>query len=172
MKCSKCDAQNSEGRKFCAECGSNLGWKCPKCGFGNEAGERFCGECGLKFSEELSDPSSVNVPKLEDLQAQLQSLIPNELAQKYLTAEQRITRENRPITALFADISGFTPLSNNKSSEEMFQLVQDCFKELVGIVARYEGRISGFRGGGLLGLFGAPIIHLSWCVPRRNGYQV
>jgi len=86
-------------------------------------------------------------------------MIPDELAQKYMTAEQQATGENRPITALFADISGFTPLSATKSSEAMFQLVQDCFKQLVGIVARYEGSISGFRGDGLLALFGAPILH-------------
>jgi class 3 adenylate cyclase/tetratricopeptide (TPR) repeat protein len=60
---------------------------------------------------------------------------------------------------LFADISGFTILSQKQSSEAMFQLVQDCFKELVSIVADYEGRISGFRGDGLLALFGAPILH-------------
>jgi hypothetical protein len=93
------------------------------------------------------------------MHSQLQSLIPEELAQKYATAEPQAAGENRPITALFADISGFTPLSSTQSSETMLQLVQDCFKELVGIVARYEGIISGFRGDGLLALFGAPILH-------------
>lgn len=29
----------------------------------------------------------------------------------------------------------------------------------MGVVARYEGSISGFRGDGLLALFGAPILH-------------
>ena len=38
-------------------------------------------------------------------------------------------------------------------------MVQDCFKQLVSIVAKYEGSISGFRGDGLLALFGAPILH-------------
>jgi class 3 adenylate cyclase/tetratricopeptide (TPR) repeat protein len=115
----------------------------------------FCDNCGIKFD----NADQVAIPKLEDMHAQLQSMIPDELAQKYMTAEQQATGENRPITALFADISGFTPLSATKSSEAMFQLVQDCFKQLVGIVARYEGSISGFRGDGLLALFGAPILH-------------
>ena len=36
MKCSKCSAENREGRKFCAQCGAKLGWICPQCGFENE----------------------------------------------------------------------------------------------------------------------------------------
>ena len=158
MKCPKCQHDNREGRKFCAKCGEKMGWLCPKCGFENEADELFCGECGTKFNETIA-PAVASIPKLEDLHAQLQSLIPDELAQKYMAAEQQAAGENRPITALFADISGFTPLSATKSSEYMFQLMQECFKQLVGIVARYEGRISGFRGDGLLALFGAPILH-------------
>ena len=94
-----------------------------------------------------------------DMQEQLQEFIPDALAQKYLAAEQQATGENRLITALFADISGFTPLSAAQSSETIFQMVQDCFKQLVSIVANYEGSISGFRGDGLLALFGAPILH-------------
>ena len=120
-------------------------------------------ECGARVGavEEAKEAAPTNdiVPKLEDMHAQLQSLIPDALAQKYLTAEQQATGENRLITALFADISGFTALSAAQSSEAIFQLVQDCFKQLVSIVASYEGSISGFRGDGLLALFGAPILH-------------
>ena len=164
MKCGKCGAENREGRMFCAQCGAKLGWSCPRCGFDNEADERFCGGCGYSLekgdTEKPSDQSPrAAVPRLEDMHEQLQSLIPDALAQKYLAAEQQAAGENRPITALFADISGFTPLSNTQSSETMFQLVQDCFKRLVSIVADYEGSISGFRGDGLLALFGAPILH-------------
>ena len=51
MKCPKCDTENREGRKFCAECGAKLGWKCSECGFENEADERFCGGCGTRLVE-------------------------------------------------------------------------------------------------------------------------
>jgi len=132
---------------------------CPSCGSEVGASAKFCGECGARLAESVSPAIEVTIPKLEDMHTQLQSMIPEELAQKYLSAEQQTTGENRPITALFADISGFTPLSNSQSSETIFQLVQDCFKQLVGVVARYEGSISGFRGDGLLALFGAPILH-------------
>src|SRR6516225_7225429 len=32
MRCSKCGADNREGRKFCTQCGSALATKCLRCG--------------------------------------------------------------------------------------------------------------------------------------------
>ena len=84
---------------------------------------------------------------------------PDELSKEYIIAEEQSTGENRLITALFANIHGFTTLSDTQSPEVIFQLMQDYFRELVGIVASYEGSISGFRGDGLLALFGAPVLH-------------
>jgi len=159
MKCLECQHENREGAKFCEECGEKLQPICPTCGSELRLQAKFCDECGTKLVEMSSIPNEVAVPKLEDLNAQLQSLIPDVLAQKYLVAKQQATGENRLITVLFADISGFTELSAAQSSEAIFQLVQDCFKQLVSIVASYEGSISGFRGDGLLALFGAPILH-------------
>ncbi|MCX5748628.1 MAG: AAA family ATPase [Candidatus Saganbacteria bacterium] len=158
MRCPKCRHENRDEAKFCEECGEKLQHKCPNCGAELRPNAKFCDECGTKVSEQSSAKTTA-IPKLEDMHAQLQSLIPDALAQKYLSATQQAIGENRPITALFADISGFTPLSASQSSESVFQLVQECFKQLVSIVASYEGSISGFRGDGLLALFGAPILH-------------
>jgi len=38
MKCARCQAENREGRRFCAECGAPLSLACPACGFANEPG--------------------------------------------------------------------------------------------------------------------------------------
>ena len=161
MKCPNCQTENREGRKFCGQCGAKLSWKCPDCGFDNEADDKFCGGCGKMFGDAAvpSIQQTTPTPKLEDMHARLQSVIPQSLAEKYTAALQADSRENRPVTALFADISGFTPLSTKLSSEAVFQLVEECFNTLVNIVAGYEGKISGFRGDGLLALFGAPILH-------------
>jgi len=161
MKCPNCQTENREGRKFCGQCGAKLGWKCPDCGFDNEADDKFCGGCGKMFGDAAapSTQQTTPAPKLEDMHARLQSVIPQSLAEKYTAALQADSRENRPVTALFADISGFTPLSTTLSSEAVFQLVEECFNNLVNIVAEYKGKISGFRGDGLLALFGAPILH-------------
>ena len=160
MICPKCQHENPKEALFCMKCGTKLERKCPRCGADYPEEAAFCMKCGTKLTEEaVPTPTEVVFPKLEDMHAQLQSLIPDALAQKYLTAEQQASGENRLVTALFADISGFTQLSASQSSEAIFQLVQDCFKQLVSVVAQYEGNISGFRGDGLLALFGAPILH-------------
>jgi len=45
MKCPRCQAENREGRRLCAECGTSLAVACSSCGFSNEPGEKFCGGC-------------------------------------------------------------------------------------------------------------------------------
>ena len=158
MECSKCHHENREEARFCEKCGTKLQPVCPECGNELRSQAVFCDKCGARIAGAVSTPTQTTAPTLEDMHTQSQNWIPDKLAQKYLASEQQATGENRPITALFADISGFTPLSNTQSSETIFQLVQSCFKQLVGIVASYEGSISGFRGDGLLALFGLFVI--------------
>jgi hypothetical protein len=50
MRCSKCAAENREGRKFCAECGAPLSARCASCGAENDPAEKFCGECGVALA--------------------------------------------------------------------------------------------------------------------------
>jgi len=159
MKCTKCGHEASAGDVFCSRCGTKLETVCPECGNKTKEGDLFCSKCGTRLGESQSSTTEAGIPKLEDMHSQLQNLIPGALAEKYLSAEQQAAEGNRPIAALFADISGFSTMSHSHSSEAMHQLVQECFRELVSVVAGYEGSISGFRGDGLLALFGAPILH-------------
>ena len=172
MKCLKCNFENPQTAKFCMECGTELENVCPKCGTKLPETAKFCMACGAKLGtvEETENVTSVRIsgtflreggelPKLEDLNKQVNDLVPNEFLQNNLANALQATGENRLVTALFADISGFTKLSATQSSETIFQLIQNCFKQLVDIVANYDGIISGFRGDGLLALFGAPIMH-------------
>ena len=46
IRCPSCGNANRPARRYCAECGSQLGEACPACGTRNDAGERFCGSCG------------------------------------------------------------------------------------------------------------------------------
>ncbi|MDD2503793.1 MAG: zinc ribbon domain-containing protein [Clostridia bacterium] len=49
LTCPSCGNINSEGVKFCQECGTKLGvLKCSKCSAILTPGTRFCGECGTK----------------------------------------------------------------------------------------------------------------------------
>jgi tetratricopeptide (TPR) repeat protein len=48
MKCAKCQTDNSDGVKFCGECGQPLRAEliCPSCGHKNPSNVKFCHECG------------------------------------------------------------------------------------------------------------------------------
>lgn len=155
MKCPKCQHENRDGAKFCEECGEKLQSVCPKCGAELRPYAKFCDECGEKIGSTPTTTQETHIPKLEDLHTQLKSLSTE--AQSIFSSDELASAENRPITALFADISGFTALSATQSSENIFQMVQNCFRELGGIIKTYDGIISGYRGDGFLALFGVPL---------------
>ena len=67
--------------------------------------------------------------------------------------------ERKLVTIVFADISGFTALSEKKDPEEVREMMNACFQSLVPIVQKYEGTIDKFIGDEIMALFGAPIAH-------------
>ena len=60
------------------------------------------------------------------------------------------------ITVMFADIRGFTSLSETRKAEEVSQLLNEYFTELEPIINRYNGVINKFIGDALLVVFGDP----------------
>ncbi|MFA5111217.1 MAG: adenylate/guanylate cyclase domain-containing protein, partial [Desulfobaccales bacterium] len=95
-------------------------------------------------------------PSPEALLAQLQSYVPQQLADKTRAAGQ-IEGERRQVTVVFADISGFTALSERLDAEDVAGLVNDCLKELALAVYQYEGMVDKFIGDCIMAVFGAPI---------------
>jgi class 3 adenylate cyclase len=64
--------------------------------------------------------------------------------------------ERRQATILFADISGFTSLSEKLDPEEVTVLMGECFAIIGRIVAEHGGVIDKFIGDCVMALFGAP----------------
>ncbi len=67
--------------------------------------------------------------------------------------------ERKQVTVMFADISGFTPLSETLDPETVRDLVNGCFERLVPIIEHYDGTVDKFMGDSVMVLFGAPIAH-------------
>lgn len=67
--------------------------------------------------------------------------------------------ERRFVTVLFADLSGFTALSETRDPEAVRELINACFDHLVPIIEKYQGVVDQFIGDGLVALFGAPLAH-------------
>ena len=134
MRCPSCNLDNREGRKFCAGCGTALGWACPACGYANAAGEGFCGGCGKAEAK-----ATGSVPRAEP--------------------GSEAAGERRQVTILFADLSGFTALSSQLDAEDLRQLVEAFYAKVEGVIARYGGTVDKHIGDAVMALFGAPTAH-------------
>ena len=63
------------------------------------------------------------------------------------------------MTALFADISGFTALGGEIDPETLTEIVDRIVTVLSEVVGRYEGYVDKYAGDALLAFFGAPTSH-------------
>lgn len=82
-----------------------------------------------------------------------------DLAERLRRAGLEAAGQRRHVTVLFADISGFTALSERIDSEDLYNLVQDYIRLLANNVYKYEGVVDKITGDGIMALFGAPISH-------------
>ena len=152
MRCSKCGADNREGRKFCTQCGSALAAKCPRCGAAIDRAEKFCGECGAA----LGTPPAAT--RTDEPQIRLADA----------SAPENLEGERKTVTALFADIRGSTELMEELDPEEARRIVDPALKLMVDAVRRYDGYIPQSTGDGIFAVFGAPVAHEDH--PRRALY--
>ncbi len=130
MTCIHCGAENELGRKFCMECGQRLASACPTCGTANTAGAKFCGECGSTLAE---------APPVAE------------------PAGQAPATERRLVTVLFADLVGFTTLSEARDPEDVRSLLDRYFDTCREVIGRYGGTIEKFIGDAVMAVWGTPV---------------
>jgi adenylate cyclase len=65
--------------------------------------------------------------------------------------------ERRRITVLFADIRGFTTLSEGMTPEDVVEMLNKFFDRMVEVLTRHKGTIDKFLGDGIMVIFGAPL---------------
>jgi len=64
--------------------------------------------------------------------------------------------ERRQVTVLFADMVGFTSISERLGEEATFALIQPIYELMAGVVKEQGGSVKDFTGDGIMALFGAP----------------
>jgi len=128
--CGNCGAQNPEGQKFCGECGSGLAAICSSCGATSPPGQKFCGECGLPLAVvPAAAPPAGPAPA---------------------TAERRL------VSVLFADLVGFTTLSESRDPEEVRELLSRYFDTCRRLIGVYGGTVEKFIGDAVMAVWGTP----------------
>ena len=67
--------------------------------------------------------------------------------------------DRRSATVLFADLSGFTAISERLDPEDVRALQMDLFDALRGVVERFDAFVEKFVGDAVMAVFGAPVAH-------------
>jgi class 3 adenylate cyclase/tetratricopeptide (TPR) repeat protein len=67
--------------------------------------------------------------------------------------------ERRIVTVVFADLVGYTALSEHLDPERVKRLIDASFERLIADITAFGGRVDKVLGDGILALFGAPIAH-------------
>ena len=154
--------------KFCGECGARLQALCPACKAVNPPTNKFCGECGQPLAPGAPAPAAApelpTAPAVASAPAPAryaspESYTPKHLAEKILTSKGAMEGERKLVTVMFADVSGFTAMSDKLDPEDVHAIMDRAFEVILNAVHRYEGTINQFLGDGVMALFGAPIAH-------------
>ena len=64
--------------------------------------------------------------------------------------------ERKVVSVLFADIAGFTAMSERLDSETTIEILNGLFDRLVPVIERYGGTVDKFIGDEIMAVFGAP----------------
>src|SRR3954468_17256168 len=130
--CQSCGTENPPAARFCMACGAQLERRCGNCGTAAPPEARFCMECG----------------------SELAGAAPARPAPSATPPEER-----RQVTVLFADLSGYTAVSEAMDPERVKALVDSALRRLAREVERFGGSVDKFIGDNVMALFGAPVAH-------------
>jgi class 3 adenylate cyclase len=89
---------------------------------------------------------------------ELKRFLPHQVAEGLLAGQLSPTDgfERRKLTLLFADMVGFTDLSDTLDPEELADVLNEYLREMTAVAIAHGGNLDNYIGDGLMVLFGAP----------------
>ena len=91
------------------------------------------------------------------LGALLAGAVETEVAHEAATVERASEAERRRVTVLFADITGFTRMSERLPPAETYRAVGGCLQILHEVAAKHGGSVDKYLGDCIMAVFGVPI---------------
>jgi adenylate cyclase len=92
---------------------------------------------------------------LEQLQLSFERFAPGEVVERIIARGVSTSAERKEVTVLFADIVGFTALSENLDPGVLVDVLNGYFERMSRVISEHRGHVSKFIGDGILALFGA-----------------
>jgi adenylate cyclase len=93
--------------------------------------------------------------ELERLERAFARFAPMELVERVIASGVPTTGERKEVTVLFADLVGFTPLSESVDPSVLVGILNGYFERMSRAITAHQGHISTLIGDGILALFGA-----------------
>ena len=154
MICSSCGAENRAGQRFCGDCGTVLGRTCSSCNAAVHAGQKFCGECGARVDDgSAGSTGSTTAASSGGPRAAGATMSPGRPSGTGAEVERRL------VTVLFADLVGFTTISEGRDAEAVRDLLSRYFEIASEVVERYGGTVEKFIGDAVMAVWGTPVTH-------------
>jgi adenylate cyclase len=90
-----------------------------------------------------------------------QRLLSPAIAEQVISGKVEVAKggEQRQTTVLFSDIRGFTSMSESRNAQEIVDMLNEYFEQMVELVFRYEGTLDKFVGDEIMALYGSPVTH-------------
>lgn len=105
----------------------------------------------VALRRQLDDASA----ELERLQQALRRFAPHALADEIVATGVSTHGERREVTALFADLVGFTPIAERTDPDVLVRVLNGYYERMSAAIAAHHGHLSTLIGDGILALFGA-----------------
>ena len=130
LRCGSCGDQTPAAGRFCIHCAAPIQHVCPACGEQVVPGARFCMHCATPLTGDGSVTAAPTAPSVS---------------------------ERRLVTVLFADLVGFTTLSEHRDPEEVRELLSGYFDRCRALIERYGGTVEKFIGDAVMAVWGSPV---------------
>ena len=92
---------------------------------------------------------------LQNLQQSCARLAPGNVVDRLITGGPTATAERKEVTALFADLVGYTAISERLEPAQLARILNGYFQRMSDAITANHGHISTFVGDGILAYFGA-----------------